>query len=115
MLATQMHERYVVPAAALLAVAAGGGGRRWFWAVMLPATANLAIALRYENATTGRAGVTTADLAPYQPWLLAVSVVNVAVLVAATAAYARGAFGPRRGDDAGPMTARAGVPQTRAG
>ena len=92
MLPTQMHERYVVPAAALLAVVAGAGRWRTYAVVMLPAAANQAIALSYENATTGRAAVTMADIGPYQPWLLAVSVVNVAVLLGVTAAYARGVW-----------------------
>ncbi len=98
MLATRMHDRYVVTACALLAMTAGRGGWPTYAAVSVPAVANLALSVAYLNGTTDRR-VTMADIAPYQPWFAAVSVTNVAVLAATITAYAVAAFGPRRGDD----------------
>jgi Gpi18-like mannosyltransferase len=40
MLSTQMHERYVIPAAALLTLCCGRGGLRIYLAVMIPASLN---------------------------------------------------------------------------
>ena len=105
MLATQMHERYVVTAAATLAILAGHGRDwRYYAAVSVPALANLVVALAYLNATTDQPRVTPADLAPYQPWLLAVSVANVAVLLATTAGYVADTFADA-GENAGPTAA----------
>ena len=85
MLLTQMHERYVIPACGLLAVAAAWpGGWKYFWIVTIPAMANQIVGLIYENAVIGRASVSVAEIAAYQPWFLIISIVNVLAMTLVT-------------------------------
>jgi hypothetical protein len=112
MLATQIHERYVVASCALLALITGcRDGRRYYLAVTVPAAANIIIALGYLNATTGRHDVSIDDIAPYQPWLLVISLVNLASLVLTTIWYVRDTFGGV--DQDGPVAGFVKEPRTQ--
>ena len=88
MLATEMHERYVIPAAALLALCAASGGGRTYLAVMVPALINQVKSLVSENCDA--AGTVTPHLQHvFDAVKLVVSVANCLLFFWVSRSYYR--------------------------
>ena len=92
MLPTQMHERYLVPAAALLAVAAGlgRGDRRVYAGVAASAAAHLALQ-QYRDSAWPAARPPGVGRAWFDAPLLVLSGIDLALFVWASVRYARSA------------------------
>ena len=89
MLPTQMHERYLVPAAALLALSAAWGDRRLYAWVAASAAVHLVVEQYHESVPVGLHG-RAVYRAMYDGPMAVLSVVDLTLLVWATGRYVRG-------------------------